>query len=253
MSLGLLGAGGAGVAFLPSDLSNLAFFYDFSDIASLFQDSAATTPVASNSDPIGYATDKSGNGRHFLQTTAGFRLTYKTGVQNGKSGALCNGVDQFLKYATGLAAASMASVSIYVVSVPLSGLTDRGILGIDAAGDAGALYYRYSTTLLPQCFDAEVGSFGGSASAALTTAIASQTTLINSGTTITFRKDSSANGTATGGTPTKNTKVLGAQADPFSGEYFSGHLLWVYGYYVVHTSTEWTRAEAGNRTYWSVL
>ena len=46
------------------------------DKSTLFQLSSGTTPVISISDPVGYATDLSGNGNHFTQTTAGRRPTW---------------------------------------------------------------------------------------------------------------------------------------------------------------------------------
>lgn len=44
----------------------------------MFQDSAGTTPVTANNDPVGRINDKSGNGNHLVQATAGFRPLYKT-------------------------------------------------------------------------------------------------------------------------------------------------------------------------------
>ena len=54
-------------------------WYDPSDLSTLFQDSAGTTPVTAASDPIGYAGDKSGNDNHAIQATAAARPTYQTG------------------------------------------------------------------------------------------------------------------------------------------------------------------------------
>lgn len=50
----------------------------------LFQDSAATTPVTADDDPIGYWEDITGNGNHILQATSGDRPTRQTLV-NGKN------------------------------------------------------------------------------------------------------------------------------------------------------------------------
>ena len=44
--------------------------------ATLFQNSGGTGAVSSVSDPVGYATDLSGNGNHFTQATAGLRPTW---------------------------------------------------------------------------------------------------------------------------------------------------------------------------------
>ena len=53
-------------------------WYDPSNISSLFQDSAGTTPVTADGDPVGKMLDLSGNGFHALQPTAGNRPVYKT-------------------------------------------------------------------------------------------------------------------------------------------------------------------------------
>lgn len=53
-------------------------WYDPSDLSTLFQDSAGTTPVTADGDPVGLMLDKSGNGFHAVQATAGNRPVYKT-------------------------------------------------------------------------------------------------------------------------------------------------------------------------------
>lgn len=50
--------------------------YDLSDISTLFQDSAGTTPVTASGQPIGKILDKSPNGRHLTQATSQKRLIY---------------------------------------------------------------------------------------------------------------------------------------------------------------------------------
>lgn len=53
-------------------------WYDPSDLSTLFQDSAGTTPVTADSQPVGLALDKSGNGNHASQATATARPLYRT-------------------------------------------------------------------------------------------------------------------------------------------------------------------------------
>lgn len=69
--------GNLGGTFSPLALSPLAWF-DSSDLTTLFQDSAMTTPVTANNDPVGAIRDKSGNNRHLTQGTALARPLYKT-------------------------------------------------------------------------------------------------------------------------------------------------------------------------------
>ena len=54
-------------------------WFDPSDIDTLFQDSAGTTPVTTAGQPVGLMLDNSGNGNHATQATAAARPTYQTG------------------------------------------------------------------------------------------------------------------------------------------------------------------------------
>lgn len=53
-------------------------WYDPSDLSTLFQDSAGTTPVTTDGDPVGLMLDKSGNDNHAVQSVAASRPTYRT-------------------------------------------------------------------------------------------------------------------------------------------------------------------------------
>ncbi len=64
-------------AFDPATLSAHAW-WDPSDLSTLWQDSARTTPVTADGDPVGCIDDKSGNGRSLVQATSGKRPLYKT-------------------------------------------------------------------------------------------------------------------------------------------------------------------------------
>lgn len=89
-------------AFSPLSLPGLALWLDASDLGTLFQDSALTTAATADGDPVGGWRDKSGNGNHILQATAGKRPTYKTsgGASGlGGKGILFDGVDDFLALA----------------------------------------------------------------------------------------------------------------------------------------------------------
>lgn len=69
-------------------------WYDPSDLSSMFQDTAGTVPVAADGDPVGRINDKSGNGKHLLQATAGARPLYKT--LGGLSWLFFDGIDDRL-------------------------------------------------------------------------------------------------------------------------------------------------------------
>lgn len=66
--------------------------------AGLFQDTAGTTPVTADGDPVGRDVDQSGKGNNALQATAGKRPFWK--LNSGKPYILMDGVDDFLQQAS---------------------------------------------------------------------------------------------------------------------------------------------------------
>lgn len=63
-------------SFTPADLfgpTDSGVWYDFSDLSTMFQDTTAYTPVTAVEQPVGKVLDKSGNGRHAVQTTSARR------------------------------------------------------------------------------------------------------------------------------------------------------------------------------------
>jgi hypothetical protein len=77
--IGLGLTSGRKVAFAPAGLfgaSDAGAWYDPSDLTSMFQDSAGTTPAAVDS-PVGLLRDKSGKGNHASQATASKRPTLR--------------------------------------------------------------------------------------------------------------------------------------------------------------------------------
>ena len=57
--------------------AKLKGWYDHSDLTTLFQISNGTTAVTTDTDPVGYVADKSGNGKHKLQATSGNRPQFR--------------------------------------------------------------------------------------------------------------------------------------------------------------------------------
>lgn len=67
----------------PLDLSGCAMWLDASDTSTLFQDSAGTTPATADGASVGRWVDKSGQGNHATQTTAGNRPLLRVAGVNG--------------------------------------------------------------------------------------------------------------------------------------------------------------------------
>lgn len=71
-----LGLGGSSIASQIAGFfaqGEAGVWYDPSDIATLFQDSAGTTPVTATGQPVGKILDKSGRANHATQATAASR------------------------------------------------------------------------------------------------------------------------------------------------------------------------------------
>lgn len=79
-----------GSAFRPSDIAGLALWLDGSDGGTMFDAVSDGSPVA-NHGAVARWEDKSGNGRHFTQSTAGSRPLFVSG-----SGVVFDGTDDTL-------------------------------------------------------------------------------------------------------------------------------------------------------------
>lgn len=108
----------------PPDPSiyNPAAWYDADDLSTLFQDAAGTVPVTTDGDPVGRWEDKSGNGRHFTQTTAGARPIWHT--SGGFSWVEFDASNDWLFGATSMLA--FATTNLFIGWRPVSGTSDFG-------------------------------------------------------------------------------------------------------------------------------
>lgn len=77
---------------------------DADDIDTLFQDTARTTAVTADGDPVGGWEDKSGNGHHAEQATTANKGTYKTPVANGRGVVRFDGVTDAMSYVVNITA-----------------------------------------------------------------------------------------------------------------------------------------------------
>lgn len=98
---------GSGSRFSPSDLSLLAW-YDPSDLSTLWQDTAGTTPVTTDGQSVLRMDDKSGNGFHATQATGSKAPLYKT--SGGLHWLEFDGVDDALGHTINATCASMMAV-----------------------------------------------------------------------------------------------------------------------------------------------
>ena len=85
-------------------------WYDPSDLSTMWQDSAGTTPVTADGQPVGKILDKSGNGNHATQPVAGKRPTYHTA--GGTHWLYFDGVDDSL-YTASINLNSTSKISVF--------------------------------------------------------------------------------------------------------------------------------------------
>jgi hypothetical protein len=139
-----MGASGVVTEFSPSDISDLQIWLDSSDTSYLFQDSAKTTAVTSDNDPIGCWADRSGNGYDHIQATSVNRPTLDTGTMSLNSinfdRTVDSGVGQFLQNAS-----SKDTITIFIVMESTS--TAAGVyFGFGLTYNAYFIYNLYSGT-----------------------------------------------------------------------------------------------------------
>jgi len=109
----MMQSGGGAVPFSIADLfasSEQGAWYGPSDLSTLFQDSAGTTPVTTAGQPVGLMLDNSGNDNHATQATEAARPIYQTAPDR----VTIDGVDDRM-----------------TVTVPVGGFTGTMVLATD--------------------------------------------------------------------------------------------------------------------------
>lgn len=86
--------------FNPKSIAGLIGWWDFSDATQLRQTTAGATAVTADGDVVGYAADKSGNGRNMTASADARRPVYKPSILNGRGGVRFDGADDVLAATT---------------------------------------------------------------------------------------------------------------------------------------------------------
>lgn len=139
--LGRIGLTSATVQFNPLILfaaGEQGVWYDPSDLSTLFQDSAGTTPVTTVGQPVGRMLDKSGRGNHAFQATAIDRPTLQQD-STGRYYLAVNGTNTWMQTsAISFTASSSMTVIAGVRKASDASTAVVAELSTDAAANNGA-------------------------------------------------------------------------------------------------------------------
>jgi hypothetical protein len=168
----------ASAAFSPLSLgSKLRLWLDFTDTTKLFTNTAGTTPVSADDDPINYVHDKSGNGHHFQVDTAVSGATapkYRSAgycLFGSNANALLN--DMAITGLTSTSSIFFALKKETVTTYMLLGYNGDTGAGIGGASNSGTdtpnykcgspTYYKDGVAISPQTQEGHLYSAWGSA------------------------------------------------------------------------------------------
>lgn len=134
-----------GVAWTPASLTGLLVWYDPSDLSTMWQDSARTTPVTATGQSVCALNDKSGAGRHAVQATT---LSCPTLQQDagGRKYLACN--------------ASMMDATATSASVAQNQPFLFGGVSYTTTATVGAIYYTTINTTYSSRFEFAYGING---------------------------------------------------------------------------------------------
>ena len=210
---------GVGGGFNPALLfaaGEQGAWYDPSDMSTLFQDSAGTTPVTAVEQPVGLVLDKSGNGNHASQPTAAARpvlsarknlLTYSEDFTNAAWVAYSGltktadtltfvNANSYAQYDSGTFGGAVTGTQV-TFSLTLSTPTPQAFLLVIIDGEDGDPYHALivNTTSTPTRF-VHSTTIGASFSGHLTVQIHGNST-ITPGTVVTVAEPQLEVGPAT--------------------------------------------------------
>lgn len=134
--VGLWASAYGGTSFTPLSLfaaGEPGVWYDPSDLSTMFQDSAGTTPVTAVDQPVGKILDKSGRGNHATQGTSTKRPVLKQGV-GGLYYLYFDGVDDYLE-CTSMNRSSWTDGVAFTGQLSVA-LTGAALGGLDGSADS---------------------------------------------------------------------------------------------------------------------
>lgn len=211
-----------------------------------FSDAATVTTASGN---VSQVDDKSGNGYHFTQSTAGSRPAYISAAQNGLNVARFDGSADFLSLGSSALFQNVGGGSIYIVrkidvAPPAVG---QNLWDSSNGTSTSRTYIRVTATNLMgiggRRLDADTFSFS-TGSATMDTAYGITTAVYNWTNSDTFTYDDKASDLTntsfqTSGS-TSNTAAHSATIGASAGgaSFFDGDIAEIIAFHAVHTATQ---------------
>ncbi len=144
-------------------ISGLVAWYDFGNASTLFTDTARTTLVVNNNDPVGSATDLSTLGHHLSNTGATDRPLYQTNMKNSRSACLFDGSNDYLSVASFSLVQPTTVFAVFralvVNSSPNAVFDGTGADSMELREGSGSAYEVYAGAFLTQTMPAETTSY----------------------------------------------------------------------------------------------
>jgi hypothetical protein len=138
-------------------------WYDPSDLTTMFQDSAGTTPVTAVEQPVGRLLDKSGRGNHLIQPTSASRPTYSKRYNVlPNSEAFQNWITNANITRTPNAAVSPSGRTTATLCVPSATLDGKLVYEVSFA-TTSAGNWQYSVCIKPNGYSWVAVAFNGGA------------------------------------------------------------------------------------------
>ena len=244
-------------SFTPATLfasGEQGFWFDPSDLSTMFQDSAGATPVTAVGQPVGRILDKSGRGNHATQATLGARPTLQEDG-SGNRYLQFDGSDDFLQFTSRLWAGGAATL---VAALQGAAQVDRRIYAEGNTGNSSPIYSLAQTGNASFSdafssfirFDNNSNPVNGNASSTVVSGVFNNTarvvSTLDSGSNINMRSNRGTpnSNNYTRSTLTPNIAALGCLLRNTAGNFFAGRVYGIVGR--AATSTEAQRANTEN-------
>ncbi len=144
------GRASAAASWSPSALfeaSENGVWYDPSDFATMFQDSAGTIPVTATTQPVGKILDKSGNNNHATQATAGDRPTLEVDG-NGKYYLSFSGTKHLVTSAFNMGGNQMTVLAGFTRNAATGAVENNPVFQFGTTAQTGSLSFLYYANAL---------------------------------------------------------------------------------------------------------